>query len=97
MYSKGSTLHQHQEIAVADIFHVCIFSVCSAIAFLSHHYSVASEQQAKKPPCLSLARRAAAAEVSGLTIACHSLEGLYVLRATHVSPCIGCAHSLGTL
>ena len=89
-------MHQHQEKAAAGRIHVCLFSVHSAIAFLNCHNCAASEQQAEKPPCLSLTGRAAAAGLSCLTIACHSLEGLCVPRATPVSPCVGCAHRLCT-
>lgn len=48
----------------------------------------------KKNPCFSLAGRVAAVGLSCLPIACHFLEGLYVPRATPVSPCIQCAHPL---
>lgn len=89
-------MHQHQEKAGAGRIHVCLFLVCSAVVFLNHHNRAASEQQAEKPPCLPLAGRAVAVGLSCLIVACHSLEGLYVPRATRMSPCIGCAHLLCT-
>lgn len=96
MYLKGSTLHQHQEKAAAGRIHVCLFSVCSAIAFLNHHNHAASEKQAEEPLCLSLAGRVAAVGLSCPTVACYSLEGLSVPGATPVSPCVGCPRSLCT-
>lgn len=69
--------------------------MCSAVAFLSHHSHATSEQQAEKPPCLSLSGRVAAADLSHVSVPSHSLEGL-VCSQSYSYPFLGCSHHLCT-
>lgn len=84
-----------QEKAVHRQDSCCLFSVCSAVAFLSHHSHATSEQQAEKPPCLSLSGRVAAADLSHVSVPSHSLEGL-VCSQSYSYPFLGCTHHLCT-